>query len=382
MRTRSVILLALALVCGLIAAIGINQVMANRKNEHRPTGETKAIFVATMDIAPGDPITPKSVKLEEWPAGKIPEDALSQIEQMDGRRAKVKLYPGEVLRDIKLFKKGETGHLATELIPHGYRVVAVEVDEVAGGGALIRPGDRVDVLIHLERNPHKGIETTTTQTVLQDAKVFAVGAVFKVDPGRDDEKSLQAKTISLLVTPEQAQKVTMASEMGKIRLTLRSHSDSMQSNLSPTSPSFLHHLGEGASRLQESLFKPGPAESNELPKRSGILDFLNQLSKESKTEPAARESSPVAMEPKSDEWTMRVLTGEQVADVRMQRAGGVGTHWVTVGAEFEPAVPAAPLPPVPELPVTDVSDGEDHEPIDYEPPTGEGEVDGEASHPL
>lgn len=373
MRTRSVVLLALALGCGLIAAVGINQVMANRKTESKPTGEMKPIFVATTDISPGDLITPKSVKLEEWPVGKVPEGALSKVEEIDGRRARVKVFAGDVLRENKLFNKGETGHLATELIPAGYRVVAVEADEVAAGGALIRPGDRVDVLVHMERNPHKGVENTTTQTILQDIKVFAVGDVYTLDPGRDDDKSLSAKTISLLVTPEQAQKLTMASEMGKIRLTLRSHADSLQSQLDPTSPTFLHRLEQGASRLEESLFKAEKDTS----KKSGLLDFLGQLSKEPNeaTQPPAEPETP-----KTEAWTMRVLSGQEVADVRMQRSPGERNLWTTVSAELEPAIPAAPVPPTAQVPTTEGLDSEGQSPLSPQAPDESQESDSEESN--
>ena len=114
------------------------------------------------------------------------------------------------------------------------RVVGVKVDVVSGNSGLILPGDRVDVLVHLLPNHDGGINEPTARTLLQFIKVFAVNDVLNLE-GLDRDKSIAAKTISLLVTPEQAQKVTMASEMGQIRLVLRSPEDD---NTNTDIPSF------------------------------------------------------------------------------------------------------------------------------------------------
>ena len=87
---------------------------------------------------------------------------------------------------------------ASAVIPNGYRVVSVQVDSVSGS-TLILPGDRVDVLVYLVGNAQHGIPETSTRTVLQDIKVFAVNDV--VDMDKDKEKSISSKTISLLATP-------------------------------------------------------------------------------------------------------------------------------------------------------------------------------------
>ena len=81
MRPKSLILLILALGCGLVAAIGINQVMANRATQNTAAvGETTPIFVAVSDIGMGDPLTPQVLKLEEWPKGKVPPGAMDRLD--------------------------------------------------------------------------------------------------------------------------------------------------------------------------------------------------------------------------------------------------------------------------------------------------------------
>ncbi len=193
MRPKSLILLILALGCGLVAAIGINQVMANRSTQNSgASGETTPIFVAVSDIGMGDPLTPQVLKLEEWPKGKVPPGAMDRLEDIEGRRTKTRFYTGEPIIEAKLFGKGNEGGAATDLIPKGFRVVAVKVDVNSGSG-LILPGDRVDVLVHLQEQPGRHIDGTGTRTFLQNVKVFAVNDIFcprrrrrDVDHGQDD----------------------------------------------------------------------------------------------------------------------------------------------------------------------------------------------------
>ena len=114
------------------------------------------------------------------------------------------------------------------MIPKDYRIATVRVDAVSGGGSLILPGDRVDLMVHLVRNPDGGISETVTRTILQDIKVFAVDNVVTMEKDKDGNKSIAAKTISLLVTPEQAAKIDMATHMGSINLVMRSPDDDKQ----------------------------------------------------------------------------------------------------------------------------------------------------------
>lgn len=224
MRPKSIILLVLALGCGLVASIGINRVMANRNAPVLVTGETRPICVAIKDINMNDQVQPTEVKLEDWPVDKIPLGAISKIEDVEGRRTKNKLYAGEPILEAKIWPKGETGASAIDSIPAGFRVVAVRVDDVTTSGSLILPGDRVDMMVHLTQNSARDLQNTTTKTFLQNVKVFAVNDVTDRQGGEGETK-IVARTVSVLVTPEQAELVTMASELGRIRLVLRGPND-------------------------------------------------------------------------------------------------------------------------------------------------------------
>ena len=136
------------------------------------------------------------------------------------------------------------------MIPKGYRVVPVKVDLVSGGSSLILPGDRVDVMVYLVRDMNRDIPETVTRTILQDIKVFAVNDVLDLEKEKDGSKSIVAKTISLLVTPEQAAEVTLATQLGIVNLVMRSPEDDQQSPNSQAKPSEL--LGVVAKSRRET----------------------------------------------------------------------------------------------------------------------------------
>ncbi|MBN1590225.1 MAG: Flp pilus assembly protein CpaB, partial [Pirellulales bacterium] len=304
MRAKSAILLLLALACGLVAAIGVTQVISRNAEPAVQQGDTRPIIVAVADIAPGELITPQMVKLEPWPKEKVPEDALSQIEKVDGCRARSEIYQGEPIREKKLLGQGFTRQTATDYIPKGYRVVGVKVDMVSGAG-LIQPGDRVDVLVHLSRNVNKGILENRTQTVLQDIKVFAIDDIFRPDPAATEEDSMRAKVIQLLVTPDEAETLVLAQQLGKVQLTMRPPGGEEAVKTSGKTPGEL--FGEPAigDRAKEEAGSKQWGQSG----GGGMLDFLNNLGK--KPAPVVKKSEPAEHvdDNSGNRWNMRIITG-------------------------------------------------------------------------
>ncbi|MGA2061628.1 MAG: Flp pilus assembly protein CpaB [Thermoguttaceae bacterium] len=319
MRAKSMALLMLALGCGLVASIGITQVMAKRNNEPSgPVADTVPIFVAAKDISLGEPLSVAMVKQEPWPKDKVPPGALSNIEDVEGRRIRQRLFEGEPILENKLLSKGASAQGASAVIPVGYRVVSVLVDSVSGSG-LILPGDRVDVLVYLVGNSQNAIAETSTRTVLQDVKVFAVNDVVDMDKDGKD-KSITAKTISLLVTPAQAAKVTLASEMGKLRLVMRGPEDNAHAEDASARPEEL--LGHSAytDRNKEA------ADPKKTDNKSSFLDLLSQIKAKA---PVKQTPEP----PSTISWTMRILQPNGINDVVLESdnlpaSGNTGLgHW-------------------------------------------------------
>ena len=192
MRTKSLVLLVLALGCGLVASIGISQIIEQNKNSAVAT-ETEAILVAMKPITAQEQLKAENIKLEQWPKNLVPKGALTKIEEIEGRRVKHALAPGEPILQNKLV--GDDDKRATTDVPPGYRLKAVHADAVSAVGNLIQPGDRVDVLVYLKSNFNGGTQQAGTTTILQDIKVFAVNDQWRPGDSGEGEPSGRATAL-------------------------------------------------------------------------------------------------------------------------------------------------------------------------------------------
>jgi|GEM_PF-1204805 len=218
MSPKSIILLAMALGCGLVAAVGINQIMA------RPTDapETVQVVVAKREIQKGEPFRPDDIRLQDWPKDTVPEGAIDSIEKLVDKRSRGMVYTGEPIIDKKLIGKGDMQSLSPE-VPAGMKAISVKVDNESGLAGMILPGDNVDVLLHAEANPSKQIFETKTGTIETNMKVMAVDDQMDRPDGK--ESSITGKTVTLLATPKQASRITHACAIGTVRLVLCSGKD-------------------------------------------------------------------------------------------------------------------------------------------------------------
>jgi pilus assembly protein CpaB len=220
MRPKSLLLLALALGCGLVASIGISQVM-DRKPQ--VTLETASIYVAKHNINLGDPINKEMVSLEEWPKDKVPRGAISNLEELENRRPRTPIIEGEPILEAKLLAPGQVSD-PIGAIPKGMRLKTISVDAEKSAGGLLRPGDRVDVQIFVRKDQRTGIETAKSKIILQNIRVFAVDQTVQRSTDGADERTI-AKTVSLMLTPKQASELTLAEQIGEITLIPRNPDD-------------------------------------------------------------------------------------------------------------------------------------------------------------
>jgi pilus assembly protein CpaB len=209
--------LALALGCGLIASIGISQVMDNKGATQGY--DTEDVYVAKHDINVQEEITEADVVLEAWPVDKIHVDAIRELDKIVGQRTRTKIFRGDQIHEAKL---GDQRPPSIE-IPPGMRAIQVKVDAVSGGAGLLRPGDRVDLQIFAKANPQIGVSETQTRTFLKDIKVFGVDQQITQPDNKDG--SPVPRTVSLVVTPEQGLLVHLASQVGSINLIMRNPDD-------------------------------------------------------------------------------------------------------------------------------------------------------------
>jgi pilus assembly protein CpaB len=355
MRPKSLALLLLALGCGLVASIGITRVMTKWNGENdNVAGETTGIFVATADVGMGDLLSPQSYKLESWPKDKVPAGAISRNEDIENRRTRTRLFAGEAILESRLFAKGANQQGATAMIPVGYRVVPVKVDLVSGGSSLILPGDRVDIMIHLEADPSRGIRETVTRTILQDIKVFAVNDVLDIEKDKDGGKSIAAKTISLLVTPEQAAVVMLAVQKGVVNLVMRSPAEDGKKT------------ADVEAKLDQLL--GGPAGVSQRSKEEPQDPFVNVVKTPPVAAPVAPPVPPIEMPKPAEFWRMQILTGKGVdvatfeRDVTTDPASPSGSWKMVTGASG-----SAGLPPKEEPNVVAPLVPDQPEPVKHEP---------------
>ena len=216
MRNKSVFLL-LACVCGTIAAIGVSQWM-----QAQSTGQSDIrmveIFVTAKAVDVAEEITAEKIRLEQWPADRVPTGATSKLEELQGKFARQRFYAGEPVMPVKLMNEANSSSVT---IPKGFSVVSMKADAENAVANLVRPGDRVDVMAYFTKSDI--IPESMAKTVLRGIRVFAVdGRTQRED---DDENNKTARTVSLLISKDDAEAWTYASELGKVRLSLGNPGD-------------------------------------------------------------------------------------------------------------------------------------------------------------
>jgi|GEM_PF-4036944 len=274
--TKSIILIVIALACGLIASIGISQVMARPEASAGP--DTETIYVAASNLPNWKPLTAEMVKEEEWPAGKVPPDAVRSLEELEGKSPKYPLYPGEPIVMSKL--TDENSEHPSVRIPAGHQVFAVKVDKESALSGLISPGDKVDVLVFIRGRGGSDKIATGTKTILRNTTVFAVNDQIE---RQDDESSIDAKTVSLLVRPDQSEKLLLAKQLGTIHLALRKPGDETAIDTKGAKPDDLNQSDENDDEFASNTGGEGESSGGATTATSGIFDILNDLKQNSST---------------------------------------------------------------------------------------------------
>jgi pilus assembly protein CpaB len=181
---------------------------------------TSPMVVAARDVKIGTILAAADVKLVNV-TGIAPQGALTQIKDVVGRGAISNIYNGEPILDSRLAPMGSGGGLAAT-IKTGMRACAVKVDEVVGVAGFVTPGMRVDVLVSGVPPNSGNNQETQTRTILQNIEVLSAGTDIQKDA---EGKPQQVQVVNLLVSPEDAQVLALASNQMKIQLVLRNPLD-------------------------------------------------------------------------------------------------------------------------------------------------------------
>ncbi|WP_027717652.1 Flp pilus assembly protein CpaB [Desulfovirgula thermocuniculi] len=212
--------LLLAVLFGLAAAWGVYAYLQAVKESYRAAGDFRPVVVAREKIPPQTRITENMVEVKEVPAAYVHKEALSRKEEAVGRVSTAPIFPGEQVLKGRVAAGDAAQGLAFQ-IGGGKRAATIAVDEVSGVGGHLRPGDRVDVVGTVDV-PQGGAKVTVTTLLLQNVAVLAVDRSVEAGGNRGaGARAPQAQTVTLEVTPQQAQVLILAAERGSVRLLLR-----------------------------------------------------------------------------------------------------------------------------------------------------------------
>ncbi len=217
-RTRSLVVVCVALVLASAASFGVYRAIANIPVREVPIA-TRYAVVAKVPIKAGTLISADQVRLAAWPADAPIAGGFEAIEPVIGRGVTSELVENEPLTERKLASREAGGGLPPR-IPAGMRAMSVRVNDVIGVAGFAVPGTRVDVVVTLRDGQQQGL----SRTVLSNIQVLASGTNSDPDKARLGE-AIREPVVTLLVTPENAERLALAQSQGTIVLALRNPLD-------------------------------------------------------------------------------------------------------------------------------------------------------------
>ena len=221
-RMRITLVLLLALAAGGGLALGTYRYIKNvpAKTISLPT---KPVVVAAHDLELGAVVRAEDVRSVEWPENAMPNGAFGTTDEVVGRSLVMPMIENEPVIPMKLASK-DAGVGLPVVIPEGKRAVSVRVNDVIGVAGYVLPGTHVDVIA--TANPNGSGSDPTTKIVLTDVQVLAAGT--KMEQDTEQGKPIAVNVVTLLVTPEESERLTLGSTEGKIQLALRNPLDKTQ----------------------------------------------------------------------------------------------------------------------------------------------------------
>jgi pilus assembly protein CpaB len=219
MRNRIFAVLALAILAGGGLAYGTYNAI-NTQPVKTVAAPTQPVVVASANLSLGTALKKEDLTVLNFPAGTAPEGSFAKPSDIFGRGLIVSMVKNEPVLDAKLASK-EAGAGLPPVIPEGMRAVSVRVNEVIGVAGYVLPGTRVDVVV--TANISGNIADATSKLILSNVQVLTAGT--RLEQDQEKGKPMAVTVVTLLVFPEQAERLALASTEGKIQLALRNPLD-------------------------------------------------------------------------------------------------------------------------------------------------------------
>lgn len=223
-QKRPLLFLGLALGIALVTTVMVYRWLQGQKGTEVAVPEVvvqgTSVVVASLDIPWGTPLDEQSVRVVRYPEESVPQGHFQELDALKGRVILANLKKNEPILDSKLAPIDiKTGGVSAVMDPNK-RAMAVKVNEVVGLPGFVQPGDRVDVMATFEDPKSKAQNDQVTKVVLENTLVLATDT--QMERATGEEKPTPVKVITLEVSLEEAEKLAMAENGGKLRLALRS----------------------------------------------------------------------------------------------------------------------------------------------------------------
>src|SRR5229473_7692161 len=218
---RPMVFVLLAGLAAMLASVMVYSALKRREADvQRAMAHNVQVVVASMDLPLGSRIELGEVKMARWSADSVPEGSYTDPKQVIGSYVKNSVVANEPIVQAKLFTGDKTAGVMPLLIPFGMRAVSVPVDEVSDIAGFVLPHTRVDVLVAISAGEGaQGKEFS--KVVLQNVEVLAVAQ--EVEQKKDEPTVV--KVVTLLVSPQEAERLALASHAGSLRLAMRNYND-------------------------------------------------------------------------------------------------------------------------------------------------------------
>jgi len=223
MSLRTIASFAVAVFLGLVAVVLVRSYVISQSSAQSgvKAGMTPVVVVSSQ-VARGQPLKPELVKIVNFPSESVPAGSFRTVEQLLPAGAPPKVALREMVANepvvaAKVSGSGASANLSGQLTP-GMRAISMRSNDVAGVGGFVLPGDRVDIL--LTRTLKEGAKEQSLVQVLAD-NVRVLG----VDQSADADKPIVTKSVTVEVTPEQAQAISLGQSLGEVSLALRQSTD-------------------------------------------------------------------------------------------------------------------------------------------------------------
>jgi pilus assembly protein CpaB len=217
---RPMVFVLLAGLAAMLASVMVYSALKRREAEvQNAMSHNVQVVVAAMDLPLGTKIEPGEVKTTRWSADSLPDGAYTDPGQVLNSYVKNSMVANEPIVRSKLFTGDKTAGVMPLLIPFGMRAVSVPVDEVSDVAGFVLPHTRVDVLVATQSEGAG--DKAFSKVILQNVEVLAVAQ--EVEQKKDEPQIV--KVVTLLVTPQESERLALASHSGTLRLAMRNYND-------------------------------------------------------------------------------------------------------------------------------------------------------------